>query len=410
MAQVLPLKKAILVGLEATPSGGPPWIDITDTDAVNTAFVDALTSLPPQGGTLYVMPSDGSPYRFASTVTVSKPNVSIEFLGGSEIAFATGSSGPQTAFLVTAPNFKCRGARGVFEVTSANNTPGRSFFRIEADEAELTDCTFELKQNVPSDTTLDSFACIRLFTDPLSGLIRQNLKVARCSFIVQPGIQQAFGWTPVVGEPSIPRGICGIVANRLRGCILTENAFRSASSTLRGDSGPVIYLLDVEECTISSSTFRGLRIPNSKPPSGDTRDRGSLIRLTGFTIEGHHTVFSANVIDDVDTGHVMMLDNVRYDFISANVIDRVGPNCFTVVRATAGNVLGITGNSITRISGPVAGMTDAEGVFHFEAMDQVLLAGNVLSDITTGRTLIDIPPGTSANVVVSPAQSRSNVL
>lgn len=213
----------------------------------------------------------------------------------------------------------------------------------------------------------------------------------------------------VTGQPSTPRGICGILANRLRGCILTENAFRGASSTQKGDCGPAIYLLEVEECTISCSTFRGLRIPNAKPPGAGTQDRGSLVRLTGAALEGHHTVFSANVVDDVDTGHVMVLDNVRYDYVSANVIDRVGPTCYTVVRATAGNVLGITGNSISRISGPGVGMPDAEGVFHFEAMDDVLLAGNVLSDITTGRTLIDIPPGSSANVVVSPAQARSNV-
>lgn len=100
MAQVQPLTKAILVGLEATPSGGPPWIQITNTDAVDTAFVDALASFPAQGGTLYVMPSDGSPYRFAATVPVTKPNVTIEFLGGSELAFATASPGPQSAFLV----------------------------------------------------------------------------------------------------------------------------------------------------------------------------------------------------------------------------------------------------------------------------------------------------------------------
>lgn len=412
MAQVLPLTKAILVGLEASPSGGPPWIEIANTDLANLAFVDALASLPAQGGTLYVMPSDGSPYRFAAEVAVTKPNVTIEFLGGSELAFPTGTSGPQSAFKVTAPNFKCRGARAVFEITGANNTANRSFFRIEADEAEFSDCVFDLKQSVASGTPIDQFVCIRSVSDPaLFDPVRRNLKVTRCTFVVQPGTSQEFGWTPVLGEPPKPRGICGIMANRLIGCILTENAFRSGSQTLKGECGPAIYLVNVEECTISASTFRALRIPTGVPPTGTNADRGSLIRIMGSvgpgSGEGHHTVLSANAIGDLDTGHVIALDKVRFDYVSANVIDRVGPTCYSVVRGTDGDVLGIVGNSISGISGPTSG-TGAEGVFRLEGMGEVLIAGNVLTDIATGRKLIDILDDSSTNVVVSPTQAQSN--
>lgn len=411
MAQVDALTDAILVGLEAAPSGGPPWIVITDTDAADDAFRDALTSLPDQGGTLYVMPSeDGSPYRFAAEVVVSKPNVTIEFLGGSELAFLPLAAGQQNAFRVTAPNFKCRGARAVFEITAANNTAQRSFFRIEADEAEFLDCVFDLKQDVPSGTPIDRFVCIRLETASLAPT-RRNLKVTRCTFLIQPGTPQEFGWTPVAGEPANPRGICGIMANRLNGCVLTENSFRSGSQTAKGDCGPAIYLTNVEGCTISASTFRGLRIPTGIPPGGTSADRGSLIRLVGSigteAGEGHHTVISANAIDDLDSGHVIALDVALYDYVSANLIDRVGPNCYSVVRGGGGSVLGIVGNSISRLTGPTSG-AEAEGAIRLESIGEVLLAGNVLTDIATGTELIDIVNDTSTNTVVSPSQVRRN--
>lgn len=412
MAQVDALTDAILVGLEAAPSGGPPWIVITDTEEADDAFRDALNSLPDQGGTLYVMPSkDGSPYRFLAEVLVDRPNVTIEFLGGSELAFLPLAAGLQNAFRVTAPNFKCRGARAVFEINAANNTAQRSFFRIEADEAEFLDCVFDLKQAVPSGTPIDRFVCIRLASNPQSDPIRRNLKVTRCTFIIQPGTPQEFCWTPVTGQPPNPRGICGIMANRLNGCVLTENSFRSGSQTAKGDCGPAIYLTNVEGCTISASTFRGLRIPTGIPPGGTSADRGSLIRLVGSVGtgagEGHHTVISANAIDDLDSGHVIALDDVRYDYVSANLIDRVGPNCYSAVRGREGRVLGIVGNSISRLTGPTSG-PEAEGAIRLDSIDEALLAGNVLTDIATGTKLIDIVNDSSTNTVVSPSQVRRN--
>lgn len=415
MAQVQPLTKAILVGFEATPSGGPPWIDVAPATA-NLAFQDAHDSLPAQGGTLYVLPSDGSPYVFRGEVAVTKPNVTIEFLGGSEITFPASAPGPGNAFRVTAPNFKCRGARAVFEIMAASNTANRSFFRVEADEAQFSDCFFDVKQNVASGTPIDRFVCIRLDSNPdLFEPFRRNFKVSRTTFIIQPGIQQDFCWTPVLNAPPTPRGICGLMANRLNGCILTENSFRSGSQSAKGDCGPAIYLTNVEGCTLSASTFRGLRIPTGIPtttppiPPSTSADRGSLIRLYGNVGpgdgEGHHTVISANVINDVDTAHVIALDFVRYDYVSANLIDLVGPTCYSVVRGRNGFVLGIVGNSISRITGPMSG-ADAEGVIRLEGMGEVLTAGNVLTNIATGRKLIDIVNDTSRNMVVSPTQAR----
>lgn len=415
MAQVDALTNAILVGLEAGPSGGPPWIVITNTNSADAAFRDALLSLPDQGGTLFVMPSeDGSPYRFSAEVPVNKPNVTIEFLGGSELAFPALASGPQNAFRVTAPNFRCRGARATFVITTANNTTERSFFRVEADESEFADCVFDIKQDVTSSTPIDRFVCIRLESDPIApDPIRRNFKVTRCTFIIQPGIAQAFSWIPDPFNAKVPtpRGICGIMANRLNGCILSENSFRSGSPSVKGDCGPAIYLTNVEGCTISSSTFRGLRIPTGVPPDGTSADRGSLIRLYGSlgpgNGEGHHTVISANAVNDLDTAHVIALDFVRYDYVSANLIDLVGPNCYSVVRGRLGFVLGIVGNSISRLTGPMSD-AQAEGAIRLESMGEVLLAGNVLTDIATGRMLIDIVNDTSWNTVVSPSQVRRN--
>lgn len=361
--------------------------------------------------------SPNSPWEVAVS-NGSGSFVTIEFLGGSEITFPAGGSGPQSAFKVTAPNFKCRGARAVFEITAGSNMANRTFVRIEADETECADCVFDVKQSVASSTPIDRFACIRVVSDPdLFEPIRRNFKVTRCTFIIQPGTPQEFCWIPVLNQPPTPRGICGIFANRVNGCILTENSFRSGSQTAKGECGPAIYLTNVEECTISASTFRGLRIPTGIPttippiPPSTSADRGSLIRIYGGVGagagEGHHTVISANAVDDLDTGHVIALDLALFDFVSANLIDRVGPNCYSAVRARSGSVLGIVGNSISRITGPTSG-AGAEGVIRLDTMGEVLIAGNVLTDIATGTKLIDIQSDTSRNTVVSPTQARLN--
>src|SRR5688572_26290428 len=123
---VTPRTNAIFVGLGATPTvpGTPGYVEISMDPLVgaNVAFQEAIDSLPANGGVLYVMPGTAD-YVFKATVNVNKPNVTIDFVGGSTLTFASGSF-PTTPdmFLVTQRGFRCSGARVVFAINSQNNS------------------------------------------------------------------------------------------------------------------------------------------------------------------------------------------------------------------------------------------------------------------------------------------------
>lgn len=404
---VQPLTNAILVGLEAENPTGNPWFDITPATA-DVAFQSALDALSDQGGTLYVLPMGPSTtaYTFSAQVTVTKPNVAIEFLGGSVLAFPTSGTAPANLFLVTAGGFRCQGARVVHAIQDANNLADRSCFRVEADDATFLDCSFDLTQGVSQDTVvIQSFSCIRAHSDPPPNEdpIRRNLKVSRCTFVFQPGTTQDEPWIDPMqtGVITQPRGVCCIRATRLRGCALTENHFRSGSTTQKGDCGPVIYLLAVEECSLSSNTIRGLKTP----AGGTAPDLGTLVRLrSSATLEGHHTVVSCNVAVDIDSSHVFVLDGergVNYDYLTGNVIDQIQPSCRSVIYGEGGAVLGVVGNTITRV-GPASG---AEGAIHLDSVHDVTIASNVFAGLPA--TLRPIQLEACANVQVSPYQARA---
>ncbi len=396
---VFPLTNAILIGLEADPiPGGDMWVKITDPMNAHEKFNEAIDALPDQGGTLYVSPmaNGTAEYRIAGQVDVDKPNVTIEFLGGSELTFPASGSSPQNMFLVTGSGFRCHGARVRHAITNSNNAKDRSFFRVEADNAEFLDCYFDIKQDVSSSSVvIESFSCIRLFVDLTQSNPRKNLRVGRCTFVLQPGTGQDLPWIQPPGELSEPRGVCCIRATGLLGGILTENHFRSGSNTVKGDCGPILYLLDVEQCTVSTNTARGLRTPGG----GTAPDRGTLVRIRGDLREGHHTVVSCNVYEDLEASHVVVLDKVRFDYVTGNIFDLIGPGCFSVIHARNGEVLGIVANAVTRPAAAVA----PEGAIYLENVREVTLSGNALAGIPSAMKPIAIVGG--GNVQVSPYQA-----
>ncbi len=397
---VHPLTNAILIGLEADPiPGGDMWVKITDPTNAHTFLNTAIGFLPDQGGTLYVSPmaNGTAEYRIAGQVNVDKPNVTIEFLGGSEPTFPATGSSPQNMFFVTGSGFRCIGARVKYAIKDDNlGLLERSFFRVEADDAEFLDCSFDIKQDVSSPlVVIKSSSCIRLFVDLTQSDARRNLKVGRCTFVLQPGTSQGLPWIqPPVGLTE-PRGVCCIRATGLLGGILTENHFRSGSTTVKGDCGPILYLLDVEQCAVSANTARGLRTPSG----GSAPDRGTLVRIRGDRLEGHHTVVSCNVCEDLETSHAVVLDKVRFDYVTGNVFDLIGPGCFSVIHARDGDVLGIVANAITR---PAAAVSP-EGAIHLENVRDVTLSGNALAGIPSAMKPIAIVGG--GNVQVSPYQA-----
>lgn len=401
MPLVMPVTNAIFVGLEATAvfPNANPWVPITNTNAVSQPFKDALLDLPAQGGVLYVMPGS-SPYVFDQVVPVNKPNVTIHFVGGSELTFPPSSIlGPTALFQVTHPNFHCHGARVKFVITDGSNVDDRSCFLVETDDASFLDCLFDVQQLVGPSVVIRSFSCIRQdATDPE---IHKGLRVARTTFVVQPGNAQSAAWT--LDPIPQPRGICCIRASRLRGCVLVENQFRSGSSTVKGDCGPVILLDAVEECSLSTATFRGLKTPTS----GSGADRGAIVRLRKPGLEGHHTVLSSLVFEALDTAHVLVLDDVYFDYVTTCIFDDIGPDCYTVVRADGGTVLGLLGNSVSRINGGTSNVAE-RGAFFLRNIDNVVHSANAMTDIAIGTRLFNVDPSSSSNLHVSPYQARSN--
>lgn len=408
MAQVTPRTNAIFVGLEADPPmGQPQWIPVDPLNA-NSAFQDAVDSLPNAGGVLYVMPAKrvagqtADQYEFQGLVRIpalsqpTKSNVTIQFAGGAVVTFSPNAPTLSDLFYVLSPGTRFSGLPVRFIITNLNNPAGRACVRIEADDVSLLDCMFDLKQDTGLNVAIEDFACVRASIQAPN--ILHNLKILRTTFVFQPGTQQTTPWDP--NNPTLHRGVCGVRGFRVRGFILAESCFRSGSATAKGDCGPAIYLDAVEECSLSTLILRSLRTSTGVV---GTDARGTLIRLAATELEGHHTVFSASVINSVDTAYVIWLEKNRFNYLGCNIIDEIMPACYAVIRATNGDVLGVVGNIVTRIQGP-AGPLAGTGVIVLDNMSNATLSGGVLAEITNMEKTVNVISGSSANLHVSPQQ------
>lgn len=401
---VNPQLDAIFVGLGATAlPPGPDYIPVVPGQA-HQGFQDAIDSLPDNGGTLYIMPGTAA-YTFGQTVLVNKPNVTIDFVGGSTLTF--GASAATSLFSVSQPGFRCYGARVVHSIASGNNPNDRSCFLIQADDADISGCRFEIRQGDVA-FAIRYFSCIRVLQlFPLEGF-RSGIRVARNTFILdKEGIDQTEPWVPAGQSPTgytLPRGVCCIGAEFVRGLILSGNTFRSNASGTTAACGPALYLVTSEQCSVSSNTLRDLRAS----AGGSGPDRGSIVRLLGHLGEGHHTVISANAFTEIESAILIGLDLVKFDYIAANVFDRIGSAtrpCWSVVRAQFGEVLGIVGNVFTRVTG--GGGANEAGIF-LHGLAECTISGNLFSEVQTGAGVLATTPGTTSNVHFEPQQAQSD--
>lgn len=406
---VVPKVNVIFVGLEAAPiPPGPGYVEISDPTKANEAFDTAIASLPASGGTLYVMPGTVD-YEFRESVIVNKPNVTIDFVGGSTLKFSPISPvGGPDLFVIDQPRFRCTGARVVHTITSANNQDFRSCFLVRANDAEISNCTFEVRQGDATGIAIKYFCCVRALLkvgepDPY----RLGLRVTRNTFILDTaGFDQVAPWvppSPPITTFPVPRGVCGIGIEVARGAILSGNLFRSSTPGVKAPCGPAMFLATVEYTVISSNSFQDLRTP----PGDLDGDRGAVVRMVAPVGEGHHTVLSGNVFGDLDTAVVVSLDNVRYDFITSNVFDRIGSAtraCWSVIRAKNGAVLGIVANAITRITGDSAA---DEAAIYLEDLSSVTISGNVFTEVQTGQGAFAVDPGTCENVQFETQQAQA---
>lgn len=401
---VTPQLNAIFVGLGSTPliPGGKAYVEITPASA-NVAFQAAIDALPANGGILYVMPGDAD-YEFQAAVLVNKPNVTIDFVGGSTLTFSSiAHPKPRDLFLVVARGFRSSGARVVFAIDGQDNEPNRSCFRIEADDADVSNCTFRILQgDVGIGGVITYFCCMRLVgADPFL----RSIRVARNIFeLDEQGVDQVEPWN-TQGPFPVPRGVCCIGADRVRGLVVAENQVRSTSAVgVKAACGPALFLSAVEHCAVTANSFRELRTS----PGGQDEDRGAIVRIIGGTSEGHHTVFSANVLTDLESAFVVALDLARYDGFAANVFDNIGTTdrpCWSVIRAMGSEVLGVAANAITRITGNAS---TSEAAVYLEDLTNATLSGNLFSDVKTGAGAFGIKAGTCSNIQIDPQQARTD--
>jgi hypothetical protein len=320
------------------------------------------------------------------------------------LRFASGAA-PQQILRVDAPGFRLSGARFVHAITAADNVAERSCVLVRADDADVSDCTFEIRQGDAS-FEIRYFACVRVL-QPTIGQFHVGARVRRNTFVLDSaGVDQTLPWVPAA-PPAVPyvlpRGVCCIGSERVRGLLVTDNEFRSSTPGVRAACGPALFLLTCEQVSVSGNGMRELRTS----PGGSGSERGAIVRAVGHAGEGHHSVFTGNVLRDLESALVIGLDTLNYDVVSANVFDSIGSAarpCASVLRATNGTVLVVTGNAVTRIAGdPLS----SEAAISLDGVSDATLSGNVFADVTTGKGVFAVVPDTCSNVHFDPQQARS---
>lgn len=413
MAQVIPRKDAILVGLEgsAVPPNPNPWVAVTPATA-HVAFQLALADLPATGGTLFVQPGS-APYVFGEAVNVDKPNVILRFAAGPRVGTETSyltfpnSGGPKELFRVRAPRFRCHDG---YVLYSADNDGGlgtsdddRSCFLVtdelgNADDAAFLDCTFDMEQAAPLATSpnLSNFSCIRSSGRTDTNLI-QGLRVSGTTFRIRPGTSQTQAWAH-----ARPLGICCIRARNTAEVRVTKTMFLGTQDSPRGNGGPFVFLDNCPASILSDLVVRAIQTNcvQADPP-GDYVPAGSIIRITTHGLqEGHRTVLARLAFEVVNARYMVELLEGRHDVIAFANWGRLLPECEAVLYLGGVESRGLAASAMN-FHNFQAGQTPSQESrsIRLEASADVALWANVVLRFAEKNGFLSLDSDTCSNVV-----------
>lgn len=387
MAQVIPRKDAILVGLEArvVPPHPVPWIPITPATA-HVAFQQALQELPASGGTLFVQPGS-APYVFGETVVVSRPDVVLRFASGprdtGETSFLTfpAGGGPKELFKVVAPRFRCHDAYVKYAATNDQGTgtsdDDRSVFLVtdelgNADDAAFLDGTFDVQQATPGDSpSILNFSCIRADGVSEATPIR-GLRVGGATFVVREGTRQSQAWSHVG-----PLGICGVRARNTAEVRVTRSVCRGIQDSRRGNGGPFVFL---DNCPASVLSDLVVRAINTGVEEAD-QPAGTIVRIATHGLEeGHRTVIARISFEVVNARYMIELLDGRHDAVAFGNFGRLIPACEAGVHfgGTSGRGLAASAMNFHNVSGLDSPIGSSRAFDIQESADVALWANTVL--------------------------------
>lgn len=418
MAQVIPRKDAILVGLDArvVPPNPDPWIAVTPASA-HVAFQLALADLPASGGTLFVLPGS-APYVFGQTVNVDRPNVSLRFMAGSrdsgEASYLTfpSSGGPKEMFRVRAPRFRCHDAYVRYEAENGEgegtSDDDRSCFLVtdeigNADDAAFLDCTFDMKQATPAwdpeqpqkSPNLFNFSCIRASGRADANLI-QGLRVSGTTFRIRQGTPQTQPWAH--GQPL---GICCIRARNTAEVRVTKTMCIGTQDSPRGNGGPFVFLDNCPASILSDLVVRAIQTTSVQPdPQAEYVPAGSIIRITTHgQQEGHRTVLARLAFEVVNARYMVELLEGQRDVVAFANWGRLLPECEAVLYLGGVESRGLAASAMN-FHNFQAGQTPSgqSRAVRLEASADVALWGNIVLRFNENNGFLELGSDSCSNV------------
>lgn len=420
MAQVIPRKDAILVGLEGTavPPNPNPWVAVTPATA-HVAFQLALADLPDSGGTLFVLPGS-APYVFGQAVNVDKPNVTLRFMAGSretgEASYLTfpDDGGPKELFRVRAPRFRCHDAYVRYEADNeggmGTSDDDRSCFLVtdelgNADDAAFLDCTFDMKQATPAwdpnepqkSPNLFNFSCIRSSGQADASMI-QGLRVSGSTFRIRPGTEQTQPWAH-----GAPLGICCIRARNTAEVRVTNSMCMGTLDSPRGNGGPFVFLDNCPSSILSDLVVRAIQTTSvqTDPESGYV-PAGSIIRITTHAQqEGHRTVLARLAFEVINARYMVEMFEGRHDVIAFANWGRLVPECEAVLYLGGVESRGLAASAMNfhNFQGGQTPSGQSRAV-RLDASADVALWGNIVLRFDENNGFLELGPDSCSNVSV----------
>lgn len=411
MAQVIPRKDAILVGLDARalPPHLFPWIAITPATA-HVAFQQALADLPAAGGTLYVQPGS-APYVFGEAVNIDKPNVVLRFAAGPTLAGETSyltfpnTAGPKQLFRVRAPRFRCHDAYVRYEATNdggaGTSDDDRSCFLVtdevgSADDATFLGCTFDLKQATPSESpNLLNFSGIRSLGLSEGSLIR-GLRVSESTFLIQDGTLQTQAWSHAG-----PLGICCIRGRNTAEARITKSVCRGVDDVRRGNAGPFIFLDNCPASVLSDLVVRAIRTYVAEPDPPEELPAGPIIRIATHGLEeGHRTVVARLTFELIDGRYMIEFLDGRHDVVAFANFGRLLPHCEAAIHygGVEGRGLAASAMNFHNINGVASPLHESRS-FEVQASADIALWANIVVRFDEKQGFLRLGTESCANVV-----------
>lgn len=419
MAQVIPRKDAILVGLEArvVPPNTDPWVAVTPTSA-HLAFQEALADLPDSGGTLFVQPGS-APYVFGETVNVDKPNVTLRFAAGPSVGAETSyltfpdSGGPKELFRVRAPGFRCHGAYVLYEADNdggmGTSDDDRSCFLVtdelvSADDAAFLDCTFDMKQATPpadpnepeKSPNIFNFSCIRSSGRADAKLI-QGLRVSGTTFRIRPGTPQTQSWAH-----GRPLGICCVRARNTAEVRVTKTMCIGTTDDPRGNGGPFVFLDNCPASILSDLVVRAIQTGCVQLDPDNYEPAGSIIRITTHSQqEGHRTVLARLAFETINARYMVELLEGRHDVVAFANWGRLVPECEAVLFLGGIESRGLSASAMN-FHNFQAGQTPGgqSRAVRLESSADVALWGNIVLRFNENNGFLELGSDSCSNVSV----------